>query len=66
MIDRPLFLPKAVIKALVDLSVEANLTDDDFVLLEQVQFALEPLKLGVEPLCRQDSTLLSFISYLLS
>ena len=50
---------KAVDKALVDLSIETNLTEDDFVLLEQVRFALEPLKLGVEALYQQDSTLLS-------
>ena len=59
MIDRFLFLQIAVSKALVVLSIETNLTEDDFVLLEQVQFALEPLKLGVEALCLQDSTLLS-------
>ena len=46
-------------KELVDLSIETNLTEDNFVLLEQVQFASEPLKLGVESFRRQDSTLLS-------
>ena len=59
MIDRFLFLRKVVSKALVDVPIEKNLTEDDFDLLEQVQFALEPLKLGVEGLWRQDSTLLS-------
>ena len=59
MIDRFLFLRKAVSKALVDLSIEANLTEDDFVLFELVEFALEPLKLGFEAMYRQYSALLS-------
>ena len=57
IISRFLFLQKAVSKVLVNLSIETNLIEDDFVLLEQVQFALEQLKVGVEALCRQDSTL---------
>ena len=59
MIDRFLFLRKAVSKALVDVSIKTNLTRDDFIFLEQVQFALEPLKLGVEAICLQGSTLVS-------
>ena len=59
MIDRFLFLRKAVSNALADLSIDSNLTEGNFVLLEQVQFALEPLKLDVEALCRQNSILIS-------
>ena len=40
MIDRFLLLQKTVSKALLDLSTETNLSEDDFVLLK------EPLKLG--------------------
>ena len=59
MVDRFLFLQKAVSIALADLSIETNLTEDVFVIFEQVQFALEPLNLGVKAMCRQGSTLIS-------
>ena len=59
MVERFLYLRKCITKALVDLSIRLNISDEEFMLLEDLKAALEPIKLAVEALCRQDATILT-------
>lgn len=59
MIERFLLLKKCIIKALLDLSIAHNISETEFLFLDRLKCALEPVKLAVEALCRQDATLLS-------
>ena len=59
MLSRFLKLRSAVQKALIDLneSVQVQLTDGDFTVIQEVASALEPLQLAVKALCRRDTNL---------
>ena len=58
MIERFLF-KKCIMKALLDLSIAHDISETEFLFLGKLKCALEPIKLAVEALCRQDATLLT-------
>ena len=59
MIERFILLKKCISKALLDLSIEHNISAAEFLFLNELKCALEPMKLAVEALCRKDATLLT-------
>ena len=54
MIERFLLLKKCIMKALLDLSIAHDISETEFLFLGKLKCALEPIKLAVEALCRQD------------
>ena len=58
MIERFILLKKCIFKAFLYLSIAQDLTQAKFSFLDEMKGALEPVKLAVEAMCRQDATLL--------
>ena len=59
MIERFILLKKCISKALLDLSIEDDMSAAEFSFVNELKCALEPMKLAVEALCRKDATLLT-------
>ena len=61
MIERFILLKKCISKALLDLSIEHDrpVSAAEFLFLNELKCALEPMKLTVEVLCRKNATLLT-------
>ena len=59
MIERFILLKKCIFKALLDLSIAHDITQAEFLFLDEMKAALEPVKLAVEAVCRQNATLLT-------
>ena len=59
MIERFIFLKKCIFKALLDLSIAHDITQAEFLFLDEMKAALEPVKLAVEAMCHQNTTLLT-------
>ena len=59
MIERFILLKKCIFKALLDLSIAHDITQAEFLFLDEMKAALEPVKLAVKAMCRQDATLLT-------
>ena len=59
MIERFMCLKQCISKALLDLSVEHDISTAEFLFLNELKCALEPIKLTVDALCRKDATLLT-------
>ena len=59
MIERFILLKRCISKALLDLSIEHDISQAEFLFLDEIKAALEPVKLAVEAMCRQDATLLT-------
>ena len=58
MIERFILLKQCISKALLDLSIEHYISAE-FLFLNELKCALEPMKPAVEALCRKDATLLT-------
>ena len=52
-------LKKRISKDLLDLSIEHNISTAEFLFLNELKCALEPIKLAVDASCRKDATLLT-------
>ena len=59
MVEGFICLKKCISKALLDLSIEHGISITEFLFLNELKCALEPIKLAVEALCRKDATLLT-------
>ena len=59
MIERFILLKKCIFKALLDLSIAHDITQAEFLFLDEMKAALESVKLAVEAMCRQNATLLT-------
>ena len=59
MIERFLCLKKYLSKALLDLSIEHDISTAKSLFLNERKWALEPIKLTVDALCRKDAALLT-------
>ena len=59
MIERFIFLKKCIFKALLDLSIAHDITQAEFLFLDEMKAALKRVKLAVEAMCRQNTTLLT-------
>ena len=59
MIERFILLKKCISRALLDLSIEDDMSAAEFSFVNELKCALEPMKLAVEALCRKDATLLT-------
>ena len=59
MVERFICLKKCIMKTLLDLSIEHGISTTEFLFLNELKCALEPIKLAVEALCRKDATLLT-------
>ena len=59
MIERFILLKKCIFKALLDLSIAHDITQAEFLFLDEMKAALKPVKLAVEAMSRQDATLLT-------
>ncbi|KAJ8926472.1 hypothetical protein NQ314_021158, partial [Rhamnusium bicolor] len=59
MIERFIQLRSCISKVLIDLELGSDywITEDEFNILSEIDRALQPIKLAVEVLCRQDSNL---------
>ena len=54
-----ILLKKCIFKALLDLSIAHDITQAEFLFLDEMKAALEAVKLAVEAMCRQNATLLT-------
>ena len=52
-------LKKRISKDLLNLSIEHNISTAEFLFLNELKCALEPIKLAVDASCREDATLLT-------
>ena len=52
-------LKKCISKALLNLSIEHDISTAEFLFLNKLKFALEPIKLAVDASRRKDTTLLT-------
>lgn len=59
MLERFKVLKGCTTKALIDVGSEITFTEDEWADIKDLLLSLQPLKLGVEVLCRRDSTLLT-------
>ena len=59
IIERFILLKKCIFKALLDLSIAHDITQAEFLFFDEMKAALEPVKLAVEAMCRQEATLLT-------
>ena len=59
MIERFILLKKCISKALLDLSIEDDMSAAEFSFVNELKCSLEPMKLAIEALCRKDATLLT-------
>ena len=59
MIERFILLKKCIFKALLDLSTAHDITQSEFLFLDEIMATLKPVKLAVEAMCRQNATLLT-------
>jgi hypothetical protein len=59
MLDRFLLLKTCILKASIDLNLTLNLTIEEYTVLNAIVSALQPIKLGIEKLGRQNATLLA-------
>ena len=57
MIERFILLKKSIFKALLDLSIAHDITQAEFLFLDEMKATLEPVKLAVEAMRRQNATL---------
>jgi hypothetical protein len=57
MLDRFLAFKNCVCKALIDINLDLEFTDDEMTLLSQARNALHPIKVTVEKLCCHNSDL---------
>ena len=55
--ERFICLKKCMSKALLDWSIEHDISTTEFLFLNDLKCALEPIKLVVDALCRKDATL---------
>ena len=58
-IERFIGLKRCISKALLDLSIEYDISTAEFLFLTELKYGLEPIKLGVDALCREGVTLLT-------
>ena len=59
MITSFILLKKCFRKALLNLSIEHDISPTEFLFLNELKYALEPIKLAIEALCYQGATLLT-------
>ena len=59
MIERFIYLKKCISKALLDLSIEHDISTTEFLFLNELKCVFEPIKLVVEALYRKNATLLT-------
>ena len=59
MIERFLKLKKCIEKALIDLDEQFNMSQGEYLLLDDIILSLQPLKLAIEALGHRDSNLLA-------
>ena len=59
MIERFKCLKKCISKALLDLSIEHDISTAKFLFLNELKCALEPIRLASDVLCCKDATLLT-------
>lgn len=59
MLSRFYDVKSSISKALIDLKSNLHFTEVEWQKIEMLQRSLEPLKLGVEVLCRRDATLIT-------
>ena len=59
MLDRFYILRNCIRKALIDVKSSVIFTEDEFDTISHIITALEPVKLAVEALCRQDANMLT-------
>ena len=58
MIERFLKLKKCIEKALIDLNEQFSVSQGEYLLLDDILFSLQPMKLAIEALGRRDANLL--------
>jgi len=59
MLERFYNLRLCISKALIDIKSEIYFTDEEWSKINDLKLCLEPVKLGVEVICRRDSTLIT-------
>ena len=59
MIERFLKLKKCIEKALIDLDQQFSVSQGEYLLLDDILFSLQPMKLAIEALGRRDANLLT-------
>ena len=59
IIERFIYLKKCISKALLDLSIEHDISTAEFLFLNNPKCTLEPIKLAIDALCCKDATLLT-------
>ncbi|CAL9683679.1 unnamed protein product [Knipowitschia caucasica] len=58
MLDRYIALHKAVSKTLIDINPALIITNEQLALIKQLSSCLKPVRMGVESLCKRDTTLI--------
>lgn len=58
MLERFYNLKLCISKALIDIESEIHFTDEEWSKINDLKLCLEPIKLGLEVICRRDSTLI--------
>ena len=53
------YLKKHISKDLLDLSIKHDISTTEFLFLNELKWALEPIKLADDASCRKDATLLT-------
>ena len=46
-------------KALLDLTIDINLSDEEFTQISNIVYALDPIKIAVEAICRRDANFIT-------
>ena len=59
IIERFICLKKCISKAVLDLSIEHDISTAKFLFLNELKCATESIKLAVDALCRKNATLLT-------
>lgn len=59
MLERFIKLRPCISKALIDVNSALHFSEDEWSKLIELKLCLEPMKLGVEAICRQDATLIT-------
>lgn len=59
MLQRFVKIRTSIQKALIDIKMPMQLTDEEFTMIEDLVKTLEPVKLAVEALCRRDTNLIT-------
>lgn len=59
MLERFYNVRLCISKALIDLESEIRFTEEEWSTINDLKISLEPIKLGVEVLCRRDATLIT-------